>query len=501
MSENCCADGWDASVAEEIAQKLLDAGLGSAAEAFGAEIDAKERVAVDAAPCSAEEFYRRVLKIADITGDQRLAENARKKMDHPDLDHPPTPLAIHISQIYSERFYSYWQDGKQCFIKTEISDLPDWYDRSRKAADTVFTPDELENIIVISCARDHERKAPLLSKLLDTVLDCETVRLGYLYPDRDMARRILDDFLQKLKELLTIRELHDSALQIGEHPEELIPYVWANIIKNLLTRQMIEALDNINALAYLHYAAEKTESITGTAAYHELKTGLLFFGEGRQCRWPNELRKVFMEPTMVEALLRYRFTHGLPAVNTALAYLCAESGEGPDLEQREEDAVVLNSLLLTQTGYLRSSGIHNAFVREKFLKDVCDFKSLKNAMPPGIGARFFHWREELKAKRTYFEKALGQAQERLAAAVEEKSNLIRINDAERVRREALEDAEDRSLVQKLWKRPHKTPQPEGSKDLEAEIRGLEREVEIFSEMHRLQTELLGFVKNIKGLLE
>ncbi len=441
----------DDTLQEGIIKKLIQADLLLAAEAFGARLDGEDITAVDTATCSEKDFLQKVLKIAEISGDKQLAEHAQQKISQPDLKHTLSPAILSVLEIYSEKFYSFWENGKLISIKSEISDFPQWHNTAREKAAETLTAEEMENILVMCCAKEPAQKAPLLGKLLDNVIDSETVRLGYLYPDRDMAHKVLLDFLQKLKELLLIREQHDSSLQLGEHPEELIPYIWANITKSLLKHQLPEALDNINALAYLHYAAEKTESITGTAAYAELKKGLLLFDAGKQCTWPNEIRKMFLDATMVEALVRYCFTHGLIAVNTYLAFRWAEKKGARFLDPNEEDAIVLNGLFLTQTGYIRSSGFKDTAVKEQFQRNVDYFKNLKKVLQGRAPEKYFLWRDDLKSACKNLEKQLLLDLSTIDGLLKQKSERITVKENRMIRSDTRVGKKNRSFLKKLWK--------------------------------------------------
>lgn len=434
----------------EVIAKLLAAGLLSAAEAFGAHLDPEQTADLAVSTCSEKDFFKKVLSIAEITGDDLLAENLRNRSKCSGLKYRLSSTALSIYEIYAERFYSYWQDGKQLFIRTEISDLPQWTTATCERADAVFTADVLENILVMCCAREQASKAPLLRKLIDNVVGSEAIRLGYLYPDREMAARLFEELCQKLKDLLLIRELHGSSLQLGEHPEEFIPYIWSNILKNLLNRKFVEALDNINALAYLHYAAERTEGLIGTAAYAELKKGLLLFDENKQCTWPNEIRKMFSNPTLVEALMRYRFVHGLVAVNTALAFHLAEEQRDACLEPRDEDAVVLNGLSLTRAGYIRSPGFKDAAVREEFLRNLNYFKNIRKAFESHTRDAFFSWHNKMKSDCELLEAKLRSGMRIIDRLVEERNQAIQSMQDRDIDPVPTSGRKNGSFLKRLW---------------------------------------------------
>lgn len=438
------------STAEVIA-KLMEAGLLPAAAAFGAHLDPKETAALAVSTCSVKDFCKKVLLLAEITGDNLLAENLRKRSKCHDLKYSLSPTALSISEIYAERFYSYWQDGKQLFIRTEISDLPQWYNTTCEKADAVFDAAVLENVLVMSCAKERASKAPLLKKLIDNVVSSETIRLGYLYPDRETAIRIFEDFCQKMKDLLLIRELHGSSLQLGEHPEEFIPYVWSNILKNLLNHKLVEAFDNINALAYLHYAAEKTESLIGTAAYAELKKGLLLFDGGKQCTWPNEIRRMFLNPTLVEALMRYRFAHGLIAINTALAFRLAEEQRDAGLDPRDEDAVVLNGLSLTRSGYIRSPGFKDVAVREEFVRNLNYFKSIRKTFESHTRDSFFSWHNKMKSDCELLEAQLRSGMRIIDRLLAEGNQAIQSKQDRDIDPVPTAGRKNSSFLKRLWK--------------------------------------------------
>lgn len=480
---------------EEIIEKLIETDLLVAAEVFGARIDEENRAAIDTSTCSEKDFLQKVLKIADISGDKLLAENAKQKISHPDLKYPLSPATLSVLEIYSERFYSFWENGELITIKSEISDFPQWYNTARDISGETFTADEMENILVMCCAKEPAQKAPLLRKLLDNVIDSETIRLGYLYPDRDMANRILTDFFQKLKELLLIREQHDSSLQLGEHPEDLIPYVWANIIKNLLNQQFNEALDNINALAYLLYAAEKTESITGTAAYAELKKGLFLFEEGKQCTWPNEIRKMFLDPTMVEALMRYRFTHGLIAVNTALSYRYAENIH---LNPSDEDAIVLNGLLLTPTGYIRSSGFKDTPIREQFVRNVDYFKNIKKVFGRQTLGKYFLWRKDMKSTCESLEKQLRLDLSKIDGFIKQKGENISLKENRIIRSETKPEMENKSFLKKLWRGAPTEEHLDEPEILRDEIEKDKKSLENLLRIRKTHEEAAGLINKLAG---
>jgi hypothetical protein len=407
-----------------VVKKLVKSDLLVAAEAFGARLDEKKRTSIDPSTCSEEDFLKRALKIAEICEDKLLAERAKQRIDYPGLKYDLSPAILSAMEIYSERFYSYLEDGKLIYIRSEISDFPQLLNTARKKADKIFSLQEIENIIVVCCNKERAQKLPLLCKLLNNIIETETIRVGYVYPVRKMTYKVLFDIFERMKELLLIREQHDSSLQLGEHPEELIPYVWANIIKSLLGNNLSVTTDNINALSYLHYAAQETESTTGTEAYSKLKKELVLFKEGKQRNWPNEVRKMFMDSTMVEALIRYRFTHGLIAVNTALAYRYVEKGEQLYLEPWEEDAIVLNGLITTETGHLRSSGFHDAPIKEQFQRDVHYFKELKKVIRHENTDRFGSWHKEMKNSRKGLEDKIASCTAKIAAVIQEKKKEI-----------------------------------------------------------------------------
>ena len=424
MPDKLSKNKFTKALHERVVKKLIEADLLVAAEAFGASLDEKQRASIDTITCFEKDFVQKVLKIAEISGDKLFAERAHQRIRYHGLKYELSPATLSALEIYSERFYSFWEDGKRSSVRSEISDFPQWFNTAMKKAEMTFIAHDMENILVMSCTKERAQRAPLLWKLLNNIIESETIRLGYVYPAREMAHKVLSDFFQRMKELLLIREQHDSSLQLGEHPEELIPYVSANIIKNLLNHNLSAALDNINALSYLHYAAQETESVTGTAAYEKLKKELVLFKEGRQYNWPNEIRKLFLDSTIVEALIRYRFTHGLIAVNTALAYRYAEKGEKTYLDPWEEDAIVLNGLILTKTGYLKSSGFNDTPIKEQFQRDVYYFKELKKVIGHQSVDRICSWQEEIKTAHEGLKKNILVSMKKINAMLEEKRKEI-----------------------------------------------------------------------------
>ncbi len=388
-------------------RNLIKADLQLAAEAFGAELDEETAQKVHTATCPEDLFIQKVTQIAEISGDRLLAERARQRAAYPGLKHYLPPAAVSVLHVYTERFYSFWDEGKQFFIKSELSDFPQWYEKSLQYKEEIFSDQDMESILAMSCSRDQIKKTPLLKKLLDNILDSEIIRTGYLYPVRDTAYGILSDFFMKLKELLLIRGLHNSALQLGEHPEDLLPYVWANIIKNILSFQTGEILENINVLAYLHYGAHHTESrITGSDAYTKLKKEFVLFNREMQRNWPNEIRKMYLDPATAEELTRCRFAHGLTALNTLLAYRYADKKQDIFLEEWEEDSIVRNGLILTQTGYVKSSGFDDSYIKEQFLRDIVFFKEMQKNEKSLISSRYFHWHRTMKKKQQRIENSL-----------------------------------------------------------------------------------------------
>ncbi len=385
---------------QRITRRLSEAGLWLAAEAHGAEIPPEEQSAVDTAITSESEILDKILRIAEITEDSLLAERARQRMKYTGLKRDLSPAVAGVLDIYTERFYSFWDEGKQIFIQSEMTDFPEWYNRAVDGMEAIFTPQDMETILAMSCGKEQMKRAPLLRRLLGTVADTETIRIGYLYPIRETAFEIFTDLLTKLKELLLIRELHDTAFQLGEHPEELIPYVWANILKCHLNANLPEALAQINMLAYIHCAAQQTESkITGSDAYTKLKKEFVLFNRETQRAWPNEVRKLFLDPAIVEALSRYRFTHGLLALNADMAFRYADRGESGFIDEREEDDIVFNGLILTRAGYVKSSGFDDGPIKNQFLRDVSNFRSLiAGGRSLDISAHF-HWHRRIRHRR------------------------------------------------------------------------------------------------------
>ncbi len=404
MTQNSGKKKFNRALQKRVVKKLLKTNLLAAAETFGHAPDDKERQLIDTGTCSDDEFIQRALKIAEVTDDKKLAENARQRMTYAELKYPLTPAALSTLDVFAERFYAFWEDGKMISVRSELADFPQWYNAAQIKAEEIFTAAEMENILIMACNKDRDQKAALLWKLVRNFNDSEIIRVGYLYPDRDMAQKVLYEFMDKLRELLLIREQHDSSLQFGDDPEELIPYVTSNIIKNLLNDNLNDALDNANALSYLHYAAQETESnITGTDAYAVLKKEFALFKDGGQCTWPNEIRKMFSDATMVEILIRYRFTHALIAVNSALAFRHAVSKAKLELATWEEDSIVLNGLILTQTGYIKSSGFRDTAIREQFIRDINFFREIRNEVEHHKTRNFFQFRDELDVKRALLE--------------------------------------------------------------------------------------------------
>jgi len=401
---------------DRIRQKLREANLFLAAEAFGEEPEPGRSEAIDSATCSDAEFVRRVQQIAEITGDRLLAERIRQREQYQGLVRSLSPTTVSVLKTYSQRFYSFWDAGKQVFIQSDLADFREWYNRVVARSEEIFTPEEMERTLAMSCSRDQVKKSPLLVKLLDNVADTEAIRIGYLYPVREMSFEILSDLFTKLKELLLIRDMSDSALQLGDHPEELIPYAWANIIKSLLNGQLNDALDHINILAYVHYAAQQTESkITGTDAYTKLKKEFVLFNQEIQRNWPNEIRKMYLDPAIQEMLDRYRFAHGLVALNTHLAFVFARGGGGKYLEDRDEDVLVYNGLILTQTGYVKSSGFDDKPVRDQFLRDTAFFRELIRDRRTLQSSPYLHRHRLLKRKH----REIGSELDRIQAELDQ----------------------------------------------------------------------------------
>lgn len=436
---------------ERIAGKLREADLFLAAEAFGAETEPDSRESVHTATCSEEEFVRRVRRIAEITGDRLLAERIRQREQYRGLERALSPSTLSVLNTYSERFYSFWDAGKQVFIQSDLADFREWYNRAVKQAEEVFTPEEMERILAMSCTREQMKKSPLLVKLLDNVTDTEAIRIGYLYPVRDMAYEILSDLFRKLKELLLIRDMTDPFLQLGDHPEELIPFAWANIIKSLLNVDLNEALSHINILAYLHYTAQQTESkITGTDAYTKLKKEFILFNRETQRNWPNEIRKMHVDPAIVEMLERYRFTHGLTALNTHLAFVFARMGGGKFLEDREEDIIVYNGLILTQTGYGKASGFDDKPARDQFLKDAAYFGELIRNRRTLESGQYMYRQRLLKQKHREIQKELPPTLEEIDQALDGIRETIEMLEAELSSAREAKDRSDRSGLGKWF---------------------------------------------------
>jgi hypothetical protein len=497
MAETLRKDHLSDGLQEGVVGKLLEADLLVAAEAFGASLDEKQKAFIDTATCSEKDVLQRVLKIADICGDELLAERAQQKIKFPGLKYDLSPATLSALDVYSERFYSFWEDGKLSYIRSEISDFPEWLHVAKERAEEILSAQDMENIIVICCARDRAQKVPLLCKLLNNMIETETIRLGFVYPARETAFKVLSDFFQRMKELLLIREQHDSSLHLGEHPEELIPYVWANIIKNLLSQNFCAALDNINALAYLHYVAQETESTTGTQAYSKLKKELLLFRKGTQRNWPNEIRKMFLDPTMLEALIRYRFTHGLIAMNTALAYRYAEKRDDGYLEPREEDAVVLNGLTLTEKGHLRSSGFRDDPTQEQFQRDVLYFKELKNVISHQSVDRFCSWHDELKTTRKELEEKLTSFATKMADVLEEKGKEIKSKEGLLEKIELNKKKAKKSIFKKLRSDGQADDQSETER-LMAEIEKDKEDLKNLSDVLKMHEEMADYIRKTAG---
>ena len=435
MTPNSGKDKFEQALQKGVIKKLLKAELWLAAEIFGHTPDDKERQLIDTGTCTEDEFYQRALKIAEVSNDKMLEENVRQRLEYVQLQYPLTPAARYTLEVFAERFYSFWDDGKIILVRSELTDFPEWYNAARKKAEKIFTADEMENILITACNKDRKHKGVLLWKLVYNFIDSEIIRTGYLYPEREVAREVLFDFFDKLKEILLIREQQDSSLQFGDDPEELISLVTANIIKKLLNYKLNDAIDNLNALSYLHYAAQETESnITGTDAYDILKNESVLFKEGGQCTWPNEIRKMFFDHKMKEILIRYRFTHGLIAVNTALAFRHAESGDKLELTPGEEDSIVVNGLILTLAGYIKSSGFQDTAIREQFIKDIDFFREIRNELEHDNSQNFFKIRSELDVERAQLADQLNSVarhvdqwvigQRQIIAGIKEEMNLL-----------------------------------------------------------------------------
>ena len=169
---------------DSIIKKLVDADLPLAAEAFGAELDEKKRNTLDTLTCSEDELIHKVLKIADITADKLLAERAKQRLKYTGLKHTLFPAALSTLEIYSERFYCFSENGKPYYVKSDLADFPEWYNRGREKAKEIFPAQELENVLAVCCAKERSQKALLLLKLFDYVVDSEIIRVGYVYPNR-----------------------------------------------------------------------------------------------------------------------------------------------------------------------------------------------------------------------------------------------------------------------------------------------------------------------------
>jgi len=478
-----------------IVEKLLEADLLLAAEAFGASLDDKKRAGIDTLTCPEEQFLQKTLKIAEICGDRLLAERAQQRMTYPGLQYNLSPATLSALEIYAERFYSFWEGGKLTHVRSEMADFPQWYNRARKTAEEVFPAHDLENILVMCCAKERTQKGPLLWKLLSCIIDSEIVRIGYVYLAREVTHETFFNLLQRMKDLLLIREQHDSSLQLGEHPEELIPYVWANIVKNMLNQNLISALDNINALAYLHYAAQETESTTGSEAYAKLKRELLLFREGKQHTWPNEMRKLFLNPTMVEGLTRYRFMHGLAAVNTGLAYRCVKEAVGRlQLSPGEEDAVVLNGLIMAGNGYLRSSGFQDGAIKEQFQRNILYFKRLQDGLSDRGVAGFCTWQEEMRTTCEGLEEKLLASRKQLASLLQEKKKKIISTEALMKSMGGMDRKPKKSILRRLRSDmgAHK------SEALAADIEKDKRDFKVLLETYRIYEDMVNYIRKTEG---
>ncbi len=483
-------DTADPAAGAALARKLKEAGLDLAAEAFGYEPEAAERRAVNAATCPEGEFEERVRRIAEITGDRLLAERVEQRLEHPGLKRALSPAMRLALDIYADRFYSFWDEGQQVFIRSELSDLAEWYPWGVDRSEAVFTEAEMEAILGMSCARDQMKKSPLLRKLIDHIRDSEIVRVGYFYPIRDMAREVLSDLFTKLRELLLIRERHESAMQLGEHPEELIPYIWANIVKSLMNVEVGEALGHINMLAYLHYASQQTESkITGSDAYAKLKKEFVLFNRETQRNWPGEIRKLFLDPAITELLNRYRFVHGLPAFNRLLAFQRADRGGGRILEDRDEDAIVAGGLIRTRTGFVKSSGFDDKPLKQQYLLDEAYFQEMLSREKAFLGENYFGWHRDIKDRLrridAHLPRIAGDLDDLMAGLAEN----IRLNE-ETVRAvESMEERKNPSGLRKLWTRKGGDGTGLDLDVLKAQIETDRAHLERLAEVKRMQDEI------------
>jgi len=500
MKSKISEDKFSQALEKRVLKKLLEDNLLTAAESFGHQPDEKERRLIDTGTCTEEEFIQRALKIAEVSDDKMLAENARQRMTYAELKYPLPPAALSTLAVFAERFYAFWEDGKMISVHSELADFPQWYNAAQIKAEEIFTAAEMENILIMACNKDRDQKAALLWKLVRNFINSETIRIGYLYPDRDMAQKVLVEFMDKLRELLLIREQHDSSLQFGDNPEELISYVTSNIIKNLLNNNLNDALDNANALAYLHYAAQETESnITGTDAYAVLKKEFAVFKDGGQCTWPNEIRKMFSDATMVEILIRYRFTHGLIAVNTALAFRHSESKTKLELAAWEEDSIILNGLILTQTGYIKSSGFQDSAIREQFIRDINFFREIRNEVEQHKTRNFFQFRDELDGKRALLEEKLVNSTRHIEQWIIGQKQIIQGIEEEITQLESALPKSDVSFFKKLLPAGESKANQQKKEHLLNEIKENEAMLKDLLEISNMHKEIKGFFRKMARL--
>ncbi len=482
--------------AEKHIQALLDANLLLAAEAYGAELTGEQSENGNMSTCNPEQVIERAAKIAEITADKQLLESTRSAGDHDWIHDVLSPSTAAVLDIYAHRFYSFWQDGEMVHIHSELADAREWFAQVETIASRVFTTDHMENMLTMACMKNRRKRAPLLWKLMKILVDSETIRLGYLYPDREVAPTMISDLFEKVKEIMLIREQHDSSLQLGEHPEELIPYVWSNIMKNLMNDQLGDSLDNSNALAYLHYSAQETESIAGSDAYQKLKRDFLLFQNGAQRTWPNEVRRMFLDPTKVEALNRYRFGHGLSAVNAALAFRRVSGEHRPFLTPQEEDAVILNGLILTRSGYIRSSGFDDASTRRQFQKDTHLFKTVFNKKRLPASKSIFDRLDEMRPACKSLENKLLQTSQVLRDLLQ--SQTAELN----ARKETLKRAE--MDVERPRKSFFKRSKPETTTETVAQLRSQvtesEEKLNQVAAIQKVHQEVLDLVGKVAEML-
>ncbi|MDM8555575.1 hypothetical protein QUF75_12660 [Desulfococcaceae bacterium HSG7] len=502
METDSGKEKFSQALENRVIKNLRNNNLLFASEAFGAII---EDASMDASTCSEDDFIHRTLKIAEITDDKMLAKNARQRLQYAGIKYSLSAALISTLNIYAQGLTPLL-DNKRISESDNPDDFPQWYNLAQAKAENIFTASALDTIISMICNRDRKQRTGLLCKLINRCIDSEIVRISRFYTDRDNAVRVLDLYLDKLKELLLIRELIDSSLEIGQDPEELVPYATSNIIKSLLNYNIVRAIDNINALAYFHYVVQERnhKSIDANknfsnGTFFDSEKDIAFLKNNDKYTWPILIRKMSADLPVVKTLMKYRFAHGLITLNTALAYRYAEKGSEVKLKTGEKDAVVLNGLALTQTGYIKSVSVNDDGIRNQFYIDIDTFKIIRKIVSKRNVGSFFRVREKIEHQRAKLADKLENTIPYIDEMTREKENRNESLYDEITKIESKQRRHRKSWLKKLMRSVMPSAYDKDKKRKKKEISENKVTINQLSELNTMHHEMKFFFKEIAQL--